>query len=62
MKRIDLSHPIVPGMKTYPGLPVPEAHVLLDYEASRPCYPRDGPRRDFLCFEPRARTITRAWS
>src|SRR5271170_3985603 len=38
MKRIDLSHPIVPGMKTYPGLPVPEAHVVLDYDASRPRY------------------------
>jgi kynurenine formamidase len=38
MKRIDLSHPVVPGMKTYPGLPVPEAHVLLDYEASRARY------------------------
>jgi kynurenine formamidase len=25
-------------MKTYPGLPVPEAHVLLDYEASRARY------------------------
>jgi arylformamidase len=35
MKRIDLSHPIVPGMKTYPGLPVPEASTFLDYEASR---------------------------
>src|SRR5271170_8132844 len=38
MKRIDLSHPIVPGMKTYPGLPVPEAHVVLDYDASRARY------------------------
>src|SRR5499425_469141 len=38
MKRIDLSHPVVPGMKTYPGLPVPEANVLLDYEASRARY------------------------
>src|SRR5262249_45435863 len=38
MKRIDLSHPIVPGMQTYPGLPVPEAHVFLDYDASRSRY------------------------
>src|SRR5262249_35054353 len=38
MKRIDLSHPVVPGMETYPGLPVPEAHVLLDYDASRARY------------------------
>src|SRR5262249_23355693 len=26
------------GMTTYPGLPVPEAHVVLDYDASRPRY------------------------
>jgi arylformamidase len=38
LKRIDLSHPIVPGMKTYPGLPVPEALVFLDYDASRALY------------------------
>jgi len=38
MKRIDLSHPVVPGMETYPGLPVPEAHVLVDYDASRARY------------------------
>jgi arylformamidase len=38
VKRIDLSHPIVPGMKTYPGLPAPEAHVFLDYEESRVRY------------------------
>jgi kynurenine formamidase len=38
VKRIDLSHPIVPGMKTYPGLPVPEAHVFVDYDASRARY------------------------
>jgi kynurenine formamidase len=41
MKRIDVSHPIVPGMKTYPGLPVPEASVVLDYETSRARY-REG--------------------
>lgn len=35
---IELSHPIVEGMKTYPGLPVPEVRVELDYEASRPKY------------------------
>src|SRR6185312_1440699 len=38
MQRLDLSHPIVAGMKTYPGLPVPEAHVVLDYDASRARY------------------------
>jgi kynurenine formamidase len=45
VQRIDLSHPIVPGMKTYPGLPVPEAVVVLDYEASRP---RFGDRAEFF--------------
>jgi kynurenine formamidase len=38
VQRIDLSHPIVPGMTTYPGLPTPEAHVIVDYEASRSRY------------------------
>jgi kynurenine formamidase len=38
MNRIDLSHPIRPGMTTYPGLPVPEAHVVVDYDASRARY------------------------
>src|SRR5919201_2602865 len=35
---IELSHPIVPGMKTYPGLPEPRVEVLVDYEASRERY------------------------
>src|ERR671923_3000014 len=35
---IELSHPIAPGMKTYPGLPEPRVEVLLDYEASRERY------------------------
>jgi kynurenine formamidase len=35
---IELSHQIVPGMKTYPGLPEPKVDVLLDYEASRERY------------------------
>jgi arylformamidase len=38
LRRIDVSHPIEAGMKTYPGLPVPEAEVILDYEASRARY------------------------
>src|SRR5580700_4241093 len=38
MQRIDLSHPIVAGMTTYPGLPVPEEVVVLDYDASRARY------------------------
>src|SRR6202171_3722577 len=32
---VELSHPIVPGMKTYPGLPEPKVEVLLAYDASR---------------------------
>lgn len=35
---IEVSHPIESGMKTYPGLPEPQAEVLLDYEQSRPHY------------------------
>ena len=35
---IELSHQIVPGMKTYPGLPEPKVEVLLDYDASRERY------------------------
>jgi arylformamidase len=35
---IEVSHPVEPGMETYPGLPAPRAEVVLDYEASRPRY------------------------
>jgi kynurenine formamidase len=35
---IEVSHPIQPGMKTYPGLPEPRVEVLLDYDASREHY------------------------
>jgi arylformamidase len=35
---VELSHQIVPGMKTYPGLPEPKVEILLDYEASRERY------------------------
>jgi arylformamidase len=35
---VEVSHPVVPGMKTYPGLPEPQAEVLLDYDASRAKY------------------------
>jgi kynurenine formamidase len=35
---VELSHPIVPGMKTYPGLPEPKVDVVIDYEASRERY------------------------
>src|SRR5436309_8543891 len=32
---VELSHKIVPGMKTYPGLPEPVVNVVVDYESSR---------------------------
>lgn len=35
---VEVSHRIVPGMTTYPGLPVPTAEVVVDYEASRARY------------------------
>ena len=35
---IELSHEIVPGMKTYPGLPEPTVDVVVDYDASRERY------------------------
>ena len=35
---IEVSHPIEPGMETYPGLPAPRAEVVLDYDVSRPRY------------------------
>ena len=35
---IEVSHPVEPGMETYPGLPAPRAEVVLDYEASLPRY------------------------
>jgi len=35
---IEVSHVIEPGMVTYPGLPVPEAVVFVDYETSRERY------------------------
>ena len=38
MRFVEVSHPIEPGMKTYPGLPEPRMDVLVDYDASRPRY------------------------
>jgi len=38
LRRIDLSHPIEVGMKTYPGLPEPRAEVIVDYDESRARY------------------------
>lgn len=35
---IEISHVIEPGMVTYPGLPAPEAHVLVDHAGSRERY------------------------
>jgi kynurenine formamidase len=35
---IELSHRVVAGMKTYPGLPEPEVEVVLDYDDSRQRY------------------------
>jgi len=35
---IEISHQVEPGMKTYPGLPEPSAHILLDYDSSRERY------------------------
>lgn len=35
---IEVSHQVVPGMKTYPGLPEPVAEVLMDYDASHERY------------------------
>ena len=35
---IELSHEIVPGMTTYPGLPVPKVDLVFDYEESKARY------------------------
>lgn len=35
---VELSHRIVPGMTTYPGLPVPKVDLVFDYEESRSRY------------------------
>jgi len=35
---IEISHVIEPGMVTYPGLPVPEAEVIVDHDSSRAKY------------------------
>ncbi|HKW68955.1 MAG TPA: cyclase family protein [Candidatus Dormibacteraeota bacterium] len=39
MKRlVEVSHQVVAGMKTYPGLPEPEVDVVFDYDDSRERY------------------------
>lgn len=35
MRRIEISHKIEMGMKTYPGLPEPRAEVFMDYDSSK---------------------------
>lgn len=45
MRFIEVSHRVVPGMKTYPGLPAPEVDVIVDYETSRERY---GGKAEFL--------------
>lgn len=35
---IEVSHEVVPGMKTYPGLPEPSVDVIFDYDASHERY------------------------
>jgi arylformamidase len=35
---VELSHRIVPGMTTYPGLPVPKVDLVFDYEESQSRY------------------------
>ena len=38
VRLIEVSHRVVPGMKTYPGLPEPTVDVVVDYESSRQRY------------------------
>ena len=38
MRFIEVSHRVVPGMKTYPGLPEPKVDVIVDYDSSRERY------------------------
>jgi len=35
---VDVSHAIEPGMVTYPGLPVPEVKIIVDYDTSKERY------------------------
>src|SRR6266705_2241596 len=35
---IEVSHPVVEGMKTYPGLPGPRVEIVFDYEMSHERY------------------------
>jgi kynurenine formamidase len=35
---VEVSHVIEPGMVTYPGLPVPQAEVIIDHDTSRERY------------------------
>jgi len=42
---IEVSHRVVAGMKTYPGLPEPTVDVIIDYQSSRERY---GGKAEFL--------------
>ena len=42
---VEVSHVIEPGRVTYPGLPVPEAAVIVDHDTSRERY---GGKSEFL--------------
>lgn len=42
---VEISHVIEPGMVTYPGLPVPQAEVIVDHDSSRARYQN---RSEFL--------------
>ena len=42
---IEVGHRVVPGMKTYPGLPEPTVDVVIDYASSRERY---GGKAEFL--------------
>src|SRR5688572_2633755 len=35
---IEVSHVIEPGLRTYPGLPLPEVHVVMNHDTSRVRY------------------------
>ena len=45
MRFVEVSHRVVPGMTTYPGLPVPVVDVIVDYDSSRERY---GGKAEFL--------------
>ena len=46
---VEVSHQVVAGMKTYPGLPEPWVEVNMDYDASHERYKGKGASSTFLC-------------